>query len=210
MAIHSITLAWKIPWTEEPDRLQSMGLQRVGHDWVTSLSLSLIGRTDAEAEDQVFWSPDANSQLIGKVPHAAKDWGQEMRVSEDEMAGWHHQCNGHELGQTLGDGVGQGGLACCSLWRREESDTTGSLSNNNKTNYYLLVDVCAVIQSCLTLCNPMDCSPPGSSVHGISQARILEQVAVSSSRGSFWPRDWTHVSCVSCIGRQILYHCTTC
>ena len=66
-----------------------------------------------------------------------------MRVSEDEMAGWHHQCNGHELGQTLGDGVGQGGLACCSLWRREESDTTGSLSNNNKTNYYLLVDVCA-------------------------------------------------------------------
>ena len=40
---------------------------------MTSLSLSLIGRTDAEAEDQVFWSPDANSQLIGKVPHAAKD-----------------------------------------------------------------------------------------------------------------------------------------
>ena len=40
MAIHSSTLAWKIPWTEEPDRLQSMGLQRVGHDWTTSLSLS--------------------------------------------------------------------------------------------------------------------------------------------------------------------------
>ena len=40
MAIHSITLAWKIPWTGEPDRLQSMGLQRVGHDWATSLSLS--------------------------------------------------------------------------------------------------------------------------------------------------------------------------
>ena len=39
MAIHSSTLAWKIPWTEEPDRLQSMGSQRVGHDWVTSLSL---------------------------------------------------------------------------------------------------------------------------------------------------------------------------
>ena len=43
MAIHSSTLAWKIPWTEKPDRLQSMGLQRVGHDWVTSLSLSLLG-----------------------------------------------------------------------------------------------------------------------------------------------------------------------
>ena len=42
MAIHSSTLAWKIPWTEEPDRLQSMGSQRVGHDWATSLSLSWI------------------------------------------------------------------------------------------------------------------------------------------------------------------------
>ena len=52
----------------------------------------------------------------------------------------------------------------------------------------------------------MDCSPPGSSVHGISQARILEWVAISYSRGSSWPRDWTWVSCVSCIGRQVLYH----
>ena len=43
MAPHSSTLAWKIPWTEEPGRLQSMGLQRVGHNWATSLSLSCIG-----------------------------------------------------------------------------------------------------------------------------------------------------------------------
>ena len=47
--------------------------------------------------------------------------------------------------------------------------------------------VCLVAQSCLTLCNPMDCSPPGSSVLGISQARILEQVAISFSRGSSLP-----------------------
>ena len=52
----------------------------------------------------------------------------------------------------------------------------------------------------------MDCSPPGSSVHGIFQARILEWVAISSSKGSSWPRDWTHVSCISCTGRQVLYH----
>ena len=44
-------------------------------------------------------------------------------------------------------------------------------------------------QSCLILCNPMDCSPPGSSVHGILQARILAQIAISSSRGSSQPRD---------------------
>ena len=56
----------------------------------------------------------------------------------------------------------------------------------------------------LTLCNLMDCSPPGSSVHGISQARILEWVAISFSRGSSRPRDWAHVSSSPCIGRRIL------
>ena len=52
-------------------------------------------------------------------------------------------------------------------------------------------------QSCLILCNPMDCSPPGSSVHGILQARILEWVAIPFSRGSSQPRDWTWVSCIA-------------
>ena len=59
-------------------------------------------------------------------------------------------------------------------------------------------------QLCPTLCNPMDCSLPGSSVHGILQAGISEQVAISS-RGSSRPRDWI----CSWIGRQILYHCAT-
>ena len=64
--------------------------------------------------------------------------------------------------------------------------------------------VCLVAQSCLTLCDPMGCSPPGSSVHGIFQARILERVAISSSRGSSRPRDQTHISCTSRVGRWIL------
>ena len=55
-------------------------------------------------------------------------------------------------------------------------------------------------------CNPVDCSPPGFSILGISQARILEWVAISFSRGSSWPRDWTWVSC---IGRWNLYHWDT-
>ena len=54
-----------------------------------------------------------------------------------------------------------------------------------------------LLQLCPTLWDPMDCSPPGSSVHGISQARILEWVAISSSRGSSQPRDGTWVSCVA-------------
>ena len=49
----------------------------------------------------------------------------EKRVSEGEMTGWHYQCNGHELGQTSGDGEGQRGLARCSPWGHEESDMTG-------------------------------------------------------------------------------------
>ena len=55
----------------------------------------------------------------------------------------------------------------------------------------------------------LDCSPPGSSVHGIYQPRILEWVAISSSRGFSWPRVGICISFISCIGRQILYHCTT-
>ena len=56
-----------------------------------------------------------------------------------------------------------------------------------------------LFQLCLTPCDPMDRSPPGSSVHGTSQTKIPEWVAISSLRGSSWPKDWTHVSCVSCI-----------
>ena len=66
--------------------------------------------------------------------------------------------------------------------------------------------VCLVAQSCPTLRDPMDCSLPGSSVHRVSQATILEWVAISFSGGSSRPRDQTRVSC---IGRQILYHCDT-
>ena len=69
--------------------------------------------------------------------------------------------------------------------------------------------VCSVGESCPTLCDLTDCSPPGSSVHGIFQATTLEQVAFSSSRGSSQRRDRICVSCVSCIGRRVLYHCAT-
>ena len=73
-----------------------------------------------------------------------------------------------------------------------------ALSNANRYT-------CSITQSSPTFCNPMDCSPPGSSVCGIFQSRILEWVATFYSRGSSQPKDWTHISC---IGRQILCHCT--
>ena len=69
----------------------------------------------------------------------------------------------------------------------------------------MIITTCAwaVAQLCLTFCNAMDCSLPGSSVHGISQARKLEWVAISFSRGSSRPRNQTLISCVSCASRQI-------
>ena len=68
------------------------------------------------------------------------------------------------------------------------------------------VGVCSDVQLCLTLCNPVDCSPPVSSVLGILQARTLEWVATPSSSRSSQPRDPTCVPYVSCIGRWVLYH----
>ena len=88
-----------------------------------------IGRTDTEAETLVIWPPDAKNRLIGKDPDAGRDCGQEEKgMTEDEMVGWHHWLDGHEFESTPGVGDGQGGLACCSLWGRKESDTTEQLN----------------------------------------------------------------------------------
>jgi len=92
------------------------------------------------------------------------------------------------------------------------SDSSKAMSPNQNTEDGLFIKPMMFImcvQSYLTLCNPMIHSPPGSSVHGIFQARILEWFAISSSRGSSQPRDCMHISCISCIGRWVLYHCVT-
>ena len=87
------------------------------------------------------------------------------------------------------------------MWASNYNDWPGKFKlvgeENRSSREYMCA--CSVAQSCPTPCDPMDCSPPGSSVHGISQARILEWV-------DSWPRDQTQVSC---IGRRILYHWAT-
>ena len=88
------------------------------------------GRTDAEAP--VLWPPDAKSCLIRTDPDAGKDWRQKKGMTEDEMVGWHHRLNGCEFEQALGDGEGQGSLACCSPWGSKESDMTERLKNNKR------------------------------------------------------------------------------
>ena len=96
-----------------------------------------FGRNDAEAETPILWPPHAKSWLIGKNSDAGRDWGQEEKgMTEDEMAGWHHQLYGREFEWTPGVGDGQGGLACCNSWGCKESDMTERL---NWTECYLLV-----------------------------------------------------------------------
>ena len=97
-------------------------------------SVLYVMETDAEAEAPIFWPPDVKSQHIGKDPDAGKGWRQEEKgVTEDKMVGWHHQLNGYEFEQTLGDSEGQGTLACYSSWGHKESDMTEWLNNNKCT-----------------------------------------------------------------------------
>ena len=93
--------------------------------------LIFTGRTDAEAETPVLWSPHAKNWLIGKDPYAGQDWRwEEKGMTEDEMVGWHHWLDGHEFEWVLGVGDGQGGLACCSPWgsRRVRHDWATQLN----------------------------------------------------------------------------------
>ena len=76
------------------------------------------------------------SKLIRKDPNTRKDWGQEEKgTTEDGMAGWHHQLNGHEFEQPWVDGEGQGSLECCSSQGCRESDMTEWLNNNCTRNH---------------------------------------------------------------------------
>ena len=93
-----------------------------------------VGRTGAEAEAPILWPLDVNSWLTGKHPEAGKDWRQEEKgTTEDEMVGWHHQLNGQEYEQTLGDNEGQRSLVYCSPWGREGSEWQ-QLNNKHREN----------------------------------------------------------------------------
>ena len=100
-------------------------------------------------------------------------------------------------------------LCTCYHLSPQNSDLIRSLScSKTPVASKLLLNscLCSVAQSYLTLCNPKDCSPPGSSVHGIFLARILDWVSISFSRGFSSPRDQTWVSCVSCIADRFFTH----
>ena len=105
-----------------------------------SQSWIFIGRTDAEAEAPILWSPDGGSQLTRKDPDAGKDCRQEEKgMTEDEMVGCYHQLNRHEFERALGDGDGQGRLVWCSPWGGKESDRTELLNNKKPWNSFCYI-----------------------------------------------------------------------
>ena len=84
---------WKgSPFLQHLDRKEIQPVHPKGNQ-----SRIFIGRTDAEAENSVLWAPDAKNWLIWKDPDAGTDWRQKEEMTEDEMVGWHHQLDGHEL-----------------------------------------------------------------------------------------------------------------
>ena len=126
----------RVPWTA----------RRANQSIIKEISpgCSLEGMM-AKAETPILWPPHAKSWLNGKDPDAGRDWGQEeKRMTEEEMAGWHHWLDAHEFGWTPGVGDGQGGLACCDSWGHKELDRTERL---------IWSDLIWLIYLCIFSCN---------------------------------------------------------
>ena len=128
MAPHSSAPAWKITWTEEPGRLQSVGSLRVGHDWATSFSLFTF-----------------------------MHWRRKWQPTPVSSAVWPHRQQPTRLPRPWDSPGKNTGVGCHFLLQCMK------VKSENE-----------VAQSCPTPSDPIDCSPPGSSIHGIFQARVLE------------------------------------
>ena len=101
----------RVPWTDRRSNQLGLVLNIHWKDWCWSWNSHI-------------WLPDAKSWLHAKDPDAGKDWRwEEKGVTEDEMVGWHHWLDVYQFEQVLGDGDGQGGLACCSPQGCKEPDT---------------------------------------------------------------------------------------
>ena len=190
MATHSSILTWKIPWTEEPGRLQSMGLQRIRHDW-SDWAQPLRRSTRPNAGTPPVFSKHCPSSLSRQ-----RQWS--------EFFGCYNakdNANLFSYHSFYGGNMHSHYKVCLMCLQYLEASRNQNFLNNMSTWSLNIVKhkeilsfwpSCVSInaaaaaaanslQSCPTLCNPINSSPPGSSVPGILQARILEWVAISFS-----------------------------
>ena len=113
----------RVPWTSR--RLNQSILKGINPEYsLEGLMLNL--------KLQYFVHLMQSADSLEKTLMLEKTEGRRRRDWQDEMVGWHHQLNGHEFEQTVGDSEGQGSLVCCSSWGHKESDTTERLSNSDR------------------------------------------------------------------------------
>ena len=129
MAPHSSTFAWKIPWTEEPGRLQSMGLLRVGHDWATSLSLFTFMHCRRKWQPTPVLLPGKSHgqrSLVGCSPWGCEESDTTELLHFEFSLSYIGEGNGNPFIPVFlpGESQGRGSLVGCCLWGRTESDTT--------------------------------------------------------------------------------------
>ena len=180
MATYSNILAWRIPWTEKPGGLQSMGSQRMVHDWVTNTSHIEL------------WSQTMNGIIPG-IPQLTKYncrhvTGQLASQRKPEICPilW---SSSERSAITTGDSIARHTTFWALYVHPGHLESLPMFcpplcsSARSSTHLHCLLCCAKSLQLCPTLCDPMDCSPPVSSVHGILQARILKRVAILSSRG---------------------------
>ena len=144
---------------------------------------------------------DAKSQFIGKDPDDGKVWGQEEKgETENETVGWHHQFNGHESEQTLGDSEGQGSLACCSPWDCKELDMTQPLNSNIPTDCSLVTVMLNLDFFSYLLVGPAagNISPPES----LSPPETNYIRMVSSLRSTVLTGSGTSALCARCFTNE--------
>ena len=187
MAPHSSTLDWEMPWTEKPGGLQSMRSLRVGHDWATSLSLFTFmhWRSGNPLQCSCLENPRDGGAWWAAVSGVAQSRTRLKLLSSNVYVSM-------LFSQIIPPSPSPLCPKICSLCLYLLYCPAHSIVDT-----IFLYSTCVFV-SCLVISNSLwPHSPSGSFVHGILQARILEWVASSFSRRSSWPRDWTHISCVS-------------
>ena len=168
MAPHSSTLAWKIPWMEEPGGLQSMGSLRVRHDWVTSLSLSCIGEGNGNPLQCSCLENPRNGRAWWAAVYGVAQSRTRVKWLNSIFKMNNQQCPTVEHRELCS--VSYGSLDGRGVWRRMKTYIciTESLHCSPETFTTLLANQLWT-QSCPTLYDTQDCGPPASSVHGISR-----------------------------------------